>query len=236
MTAGTDPDGWGVLEPQHVVIALHWLSVAVLWWLGVACSPLAGRAVAAAVYYPLATAIAALATAQLVRRYTHDESWHELGWLGDLRSGQLRRMLSVQACLLAVLAVLFTKGAVEPATVLTLILASLTLGLVALASGWDAAAFTGSLAWTSAWGVAGLVVADRWGWRADEARMTLAAVGGSRLPSRSGPWPAGCGATERSTNAGSAAIPDRLPRQRRDWPGRWRSPRSRRRYSPPRWS
>jgi len=178
VTAGTDPDARGLLEPQHEVIALHWLSVAVLWWCGVAWSPLAGRAVTTGIYYPLATGIAALATAQLVRRYTPSESWHELSWLGDLRSAQLGWMLSVQACLLAVLAVLFAKGAVDPATVLTLILASLTLGLVALGNEWDAAAFSGGLAWTLAWGVAGLVAARRWGWQAAEPRMTFAAVGG----------------------------------------------------------
>jgi len=178
VTAGTDPEGWGLMERQHEVIALHWLSVALLWWLGVASSPLAGRAVTTGIYYPLVTGIAALATAQLFRRSTLSESWHELRWLGDLGTEQLEGMLSGSACLLAVLAAWFTKGAVEPVTVLTLILASLTLGLVALGSGWDGAAFSGSLAWTSAWGFAGLVAAQRWGWQAAEPRMTCAAVGG----------------------------------------------------------
>jgi len=177
-TAGTDPEGWGLMEPQHEVIALQWLSVAILWWLGVASSPLAGGVVATGIHYPLVTGIAALAAAQVFRRATLSESWHELGWLGDLRSRQLERMLCISACVLAVLAVWFTKGAVEPATVLTLILAALTLGLVALGSGWGGAAFSGSLAWTSAWGFAGLVAAQRWGWQAAEPRMTSAAVGG----------------------------------------------------------
>jgi tetratricopeptide (TPR) repeat protein len=176
MIAGTDPEGWGAMEAEHELIALHAVSVFVLWWLGVACSPLAGRGVSVAVYYPLSTAIAALATAQVIRRFTHAESWHELPWLGSLRSEQLGRMLSIQASLLAVLATLFTKGAVEPTTVLSLILAALTLGLVALASGWEAAALAGSLAWSAAWGVAGLVVAPRLGWAEGGLRASCAAA------------------------------------------------------------
>ncbi len=176
-TAGTDPEGWSRMEPQHELIALHWLSVAALWWLGVRCSPLTGQAVTAAVYYPLATAIAALGTAQLFQRSTLYLSWHEPGWLGDLATGEWARMLSVSACLLAALAVLFTKGAEQPATVLTLILASVTLLLVALGSGWDGAAFFGSLAWTSAWCFAALIAARLWGWHATRPRLTFAALG-----------------------------------------------------------
>ena len=83
---------------------------------------------AAAAYYPLATAVAGLATARIVRRHTHDESWHELAWFGDLRSESMEQLLSIQACVLACLAVVFTKGAIEPATVMTLVLASLDAG------------------------------------------------------------------------------------------------------------
>ena len=86
-------------------------------------------------------------------------------------------MLSIQACVLAILAVMFTKGAIEPATVMTLILASPTLGLVAIATGWQGAALAGSVAWSAAWGVTGLVVARRLGWGADEVRATCASVG-----------------------------------------------------------
>ena len=77
-----EPDGWGALGPEHLVVALHWVGVAVLWWLGVGCSPLAGRVVAASDYYPLATVVAALATARIVTRHTHRESWHELALAG----------------------------------------------------------------------------------------------------------------------------------------------------------
>ena len=177
MTLGSDPEGWGSLEPVHLVVALHWLGVALLWWLGVACSPLAGRLVGAGVYYPLATAVAGLATARIVRRHTHVESWHELAWVGDLRSESMSRLLSVQACVLAFLAVVFTRGSIEPATMLTLVFASISLGMVALATGWQLTALAGSIAWSAAWGVAGLVIAQRLGWGAGGLRSTSASVG-----------------------------------------------------------
>ena len=92
-----EPDGWGALGPEHLVVALHWVGVAVLWWLGVGCSPLMARLVAASDYYPLVTVVAGLATARIVTRHTHRESWHELAWLGDLRSESMERLLSIQA-------------------------------------------------------------------------------------------------------------------------------------------
>ena len=136
-----------------------------------------GRDVGAALYYPLATAAAGLATARVVTRHAHVASWHELGWLGDLRFESMSRLLSIQACVLTGLAVIFTKGSVEASTALTLILASLTLGPVALATGWQASALAGSLAWSAAWGVAGMVIAQRLGLRAGELRATVASVG-----------------------------------------------------------
>ena len=136
----------------------------------------------AGLYYPLATAMAALATAQLVRRYTRGESWHELGWLGDLRSARLARMLSYQTCILSVLAVLFTKGALEPKTVLTLILAAVSLGLTAVECGWSLAGVAGGLSWAAAWGVGAMVVADEIGLHggraADDLRRDRRASGG----------------------------------------------------------
>ena len=59
-----------------------------LWWLGVASSPCKGLGLEAGVFYPLATAFAGLATAHLLGRFTALEGWHELGWLGDLRSSR----------------------------------------------------------------------------------------------------------------------------------------------------
>ena len=156
-------DAWGTVGPEHLVVVLQWLTVVILWWLGVGCSPLAGRLVGAGVYYPLATAVAALATARVVTRHTHRESWYELAWLGDLRSQSMERLLSIQACVLTFLAVAFTRGAVEPSTALTLLLASLTLGLIASATGWLPAVFVGSIAWSAGWALPGWFSRNNWG-------------------------------------------------------------------------
>src|SRR5205823_2089244 len=114
------------------------------WWLGVASSPLMGQALTPAVYYPAATAVAALATVRLGRRYTDVVSWHELSWLGDVQSEQSSRLMAYQACLLAVLATLFTQGTVSSTTVATLGLSAMTLGLAALAIASPVAAGLGS--------------------------------------------------------------------------------------------
>ena len=175
--AGSDPDGCGPIEPEHLVIAFHWVVMSLVWWLGVTASPIAGGSVSASVFYPLATAIAALATAQLVGRFTHAEGWNELAWLPDLRSDRSTSLLSIQASVLAFLAVLFTKGEIAPATVGALILGALALGLVSLRTGWIEAAFSGGLAWEAAWGVEGLLSASRLGRSAPGPRSIYAAAG-----------------------------------------------------------
>ncbi len=54
-----DPEGWGSAEPEAMLIGLHWVGVLALWWLGVGASPMAGRLLSAAEYYPAVTAMAA---------------------------------------------------------------------------------------------------------------------------------------------------------------------------------
>jgi hypothetical protein len=121
--------------------------------------------------------VAGLATARIVTRHTHRQSWHELAWLGDLRSESMERLLSIQACVLTLLAVAFTKGSIAPATAMTLILASLTLGLIATATGWLPTLFGGSIAWSTGLGVTGLIVAQRLGWSASGLQATCASFG-----------------------------------------------------------
>ncbi len=82
----TDPEGWGAADPEAMLIGLHWVGVMALWWLGVAASPIAGRLLSAAEYYPAVTAMAALAAILFGRRYARTESWSELSWIGDVRS------------------------------------------------------------------------------------------------------------------------------------------------------
>ena len=172
----SDPEDCGAIEPAHLLVGFNWLSVALIWWLGVACSPCMWVVSNAAVYFPLATAVAALATAQIGRQYAHPETWSELGWLGDLRSESLERMLAAHAFALSALAIVFTRGAIAPATVLTLVLSSLTLGLVTLAQGWQGAALVGSAAWTAACAVAGSVISSRLGWTAEGQRAICASA------------------------------------------------------------
>src|SRR5262249_42683200 len=118
-----------------------------------------------------------LASVYLGRRYTDIESWRELSWLGDVRSERSSRLISTQACILAVVAVTFTQGTVGVTTVVTLISAAIALGLGAVAIGAPVAAGLGSLAWTGSWMIAGLVVARRLGFPAIELQATSSAVG-----------------------------------------------------------
>ncbi len=95
---------------------------------GVAGSPLARWLPPASDYYPIVTAIAALSAIHLGRRFTDPESWHELAWLGDVRSEAARGALAIQACVLAVLAIVFTGGVVSGTTVATMALAAIAPG------------------------------------------------------------------------------------------------------------
>ena len=144
---------------------------------GCRVSPLATGIVTAGLYYPLATAMAALATAQLVRRNSRLEGWHELPWFRDLRSEHLARLLSCQAVSLSVLAVVFTRADIEPKTVVTMLLAAVSLGLIGLEWGWPVAAAGASLAWATAGGLAAWVAATRLGCPLPGHRTTSAAIG-----------------------------------------------------------
>jgi hypothetical protein len=121
-----------------------------------------------------------------------------------MRSAALERMLAFQAFVLTVLAVVFTRGAMAPATVLTLILSSLTLGLVTLNQGWQGAALAGSAAWTAAWAVAGSVLSLSLGWTAGGLRTTCASAGGLAA-AFSLLWPAGLLRREQGSHKGRTA-------------------------------
>ncbi|HZW33100.1 MAG TPA: hypothetical protein VFF52_20455, partial [Isosphaeraceae bacterium] len=177
VAAGMDPEGWGATAPDLGMIGLLWIGVLAMWWLGVNASPLMGQALTPDVYYPAATAVAALATVRLGRRYTDLTSWHELSWLGDVRSEQSSRLLAYQACILAVLAALFTRATVSPTTVATLGLAAMTLGLGAVALASPVAAGLGSASWAGAGLFAGLLAARWLGFDAEALARTSGAVG-----------------------------------------------------------
>ncbi len=158
---GADPEGRISAEPENLLISLHWIGVLALWWLGVASSPLAGQLSSAADYYPTVTAMAGLAAVLFWRRYTRGESWQELSWLGDVRSGRSSRAMSYQACILAILAAAFTGGTVALTTVASLFLGALTLGFGGLTLGSPLVAAMGSVALAAAWWFAGRLV-SRW--------------------------------------------------------------------------
>jgi hypothetical protein len=174
----TDPQGWGMKVPELLVASFHWLGIALAWWLGVGCSPLvAAHLLPPGDYLPLVTAVAAVATVPVLRRYLYSQRHSDLGPLVAIRLERLRGILSCQAVVLCAVAVAFTKGALEPKTAVTLALASVSLGSLALALYSPAAAFMGSVAWAAACGIAGLVIARREDWLAIEPRSTAMAVG-----------------------------------------------------------
>jgi tetratricopeptide (TPR) repeat protein len=161
VVVGSDPDGPGPVEPEHLVVAFHWVIMASVWWLGVASSPIMVGPITAAMYYPLATAMAALATAQLTRRFAHADGWKEFQWLPDLRSDPMTQLFSIQPSILAILAVLFTRGETTAATAVSALFAALALGQVAIGTGWTGAAVAASLSWELACAIAGLLVASQ---------------------------------------------------------------------------
>ena len=160
VAAAGDPDGSWPCEQEHLVIGFHWVAVCFVWWLGVVSSPLAASTLTAGTFYPLATAMAALATAQIVGRLTFPDGWNEAHRMPDLRSERCTRLFSVQASSLAILAVLFTRASTTPATSISSVIAALALALVALRTGWAAVAVAGGAACEFACAIAGLLVAS----------------------------------------------------------------------------
>ena len=177
VAAARDPDGAGPFEYTDLVIAFHWVLIFVIWWLGASASPIMAHGLTTALYFPLATGMFALATAQFAARFTPPDGWNELAWLPDLRSDRLTRLFAIQSSVLAILAVLFTRGETSSVTVASALLAALALGTVALSTGWVSAAYFGSLTFELACAVLGLLLA----WRLDRtspgSHAILAAAG-----------------------------------------------------------
>jgi tetratricopeptide (TPR) repeat protein len=173
--AGRDSQGIGRFEAADFVVAFHWIIIFVVWWLGVASSPVMRSRLTAQIYYPVATGMAALATAQLAGRFNPRKAWSDLPWLHDLGSDRLSRLFSIQACFLAILAVVFTRSESSSTTVASAILAALAFGVVALRTGWMAAAFAGGLTWEGACAVIGLLAAARLGRNGPEPTLLYAA-------------------------------------------------------------
>ncbi len=174
---GIDPRGWITSEPEHTLVGLHVLGVSILWWLGVDCSPLRSFGLLPPLYYPLATGMAALSTAKVMRRNQRLEGWHEPGWFRDLRSDQFGRLLSYQAVNLSIFALLFTRGAIAPVSAVTLIIVALAVALVSLQWWWVPGAAAAAIAWASGWGLGAWLLAGNTAEPYLRDRATAAAIG-----------------------------------------------------------
>jgi tetratricopeptide (TPR) repeat protein len=175
--AAGDAERGGFVEPEGALSFLHAILVLGLWWLGVGGSPLSRWLPPGGDYYPIVTAIAALSALHLGRRFSDPGSWHELAWLGDVRSEIARRALAMQACVLAILAMLFTRGEVSVTTVATMALGSLALGLASFMGRWPLATALAGLAWAGAFSVLGVRLARGLCLTAADQQATWAAWG-----------------------------------------------------------
>ena len=82
----------GVLRPEGLLLGVELAAVASFWWLGVSSSPLVHREMQPVEYYPLVTAMLALAVADVNERLGRRRSWDEpatsggsriCGWIGS---------------------------------------------------------------------------------------------------------------------------------------------------------
>ena len=153
------------------------LGVLGLWWLAVPGSPLARLLPPAGIYYPIATAFAAVATAHLGRRFIDPVDRHERIWSArSVSMGHAARWCTRPICCRSY-AIVFTGGKVSLTTVVTMLLAALATALAALMSGWALAAGLASIAWAGAWSYLGALIAQHVGLVAADQQATWAAWG-----------------------------------------------------------
>jgi tetratricopeptide (TPR) repeat protein len=174
---GHDPELISVLHPEGLLVALELCAMAFLWWLGVAESPLAHRGILPTDFYPLVTAVAVLAIADVNDRLSRRRIWDEPGRPSSLRNPLLVRLSSPLLLVLSLLAATFTFGQESLTTLTTLALVALALHLWAVRTEALWAAYLGSLYWSSAGLAGGLVLARRLSSGLLEPRLVFAALG-----------------------------------------------------------
>jgi tetratricopeptide (TPR) repeat protein len=174
---GRDPALLGALRPEGLLIGIELTAICVLWWLGVASSPLAHRGIQPDDYYPLVTAMVALAIADVNERLGRRRIWDEPSTASGPRSSLLARLSSPLLLILALLGSCFTFGRESETTVATLGLLALALFLWAVRQSALWAAYLGGLAWSATGLMAGLVIARRMGLGTMEPRVVFAALG-----------------------------------------------------------
>jgi hypothetical protein len=118
------------LPVDHRRMLLHAAVLLFVWWLGTPVSPVATLVSwAAPGYYPVTTALFSLLTVILGRRVTGSGSKHvpfeTRAWSAEERS-RLTAFTEIAGVCLMLAALAFTKGEVTPATVVTLVLATMT--------------------------------------------------------------------------------------------------------------
>jgi hypothetical protein len=172
-----DPSLFGSAGPEGLIIAGELTGLALLWWLGVADSPLGRWGLDAGDFYPLITAIATLGIVDRNRRPLWTSRGGELAETAGLWSSRLARLTSPLVLLLALVSSAMTLGRENPTTVATLALVAVASMLWAINQGELRTAMLGGLAWLGAGAVAGLVLARRLGLSQVQARSNVAAVG-----------------------------------------------------------
>ena len=174
--AGLAPDLLAALRPEGLIVGAELTGVTLLWWLGVAGSPLGIWYMEPGHYYPLATALAALVIAEWNSRLGQREKLAGTAGQGRQLSASLA-LLSSPVLVLSLLAPVFTFGRENTTTVAALVFVALALGLWAVRWQQVWAAYLAGLAWLAAGVAAGLVVGHHWNWIAAEPRFMSAALG-----------------------------------------------------------
>ena len=179
--AGLDPDLLAIMRREGLIVGIELTGVALLWWLGVAGSPLRTWdreiwSMQPQQFYPLVTALAGLVLAEWNSR--PGVRGHLAGTAGQGRTIQVGKfMVLLPVLMLSLLAPVFTFGRENATTVATLVMVSSALGLWAIRLEENWAAGLAGLAGSAAGLAGGLVVGHRWGWITPESRAMGAALG-----------------------------------------------------------
>ena len=247
--AGLDSDLLAAMRPEGLIVGVELTGVALLWWLGVAGSPLGMWDLQPGHYYPLATALAGLVIAEWNSRLGQRENLAETAEQGRALPASMS-LLSSPVLVLSLLAPVFTFGRESSTTVATLVFVAMALGLWAVRREQVWAAYLAGLAWSAAGLAGGLVVGRHWNWIATEPRLMSAALGELvavfTLGGLGGWFRQRAASQEREKPDGpSARVPprgiwhwlsNRLHSSARwSWPGWSPWPRAARLYSPAEW-
>jgi hypothetical protein len=156
-------------DGELFLIGTHALGVLLTWWLFAPSSPIATRwgSGVVATGIPPATALGALATAVLGLRFpSYTTTKVRLsGYLWQMGHG------------LALVAVIFTKGQISPASIATLLATTAALGFLSARRRSVETALLAALVWSAGCIETALEIGGRWGFRDLEERAIACGVG-----------------------------------------------------------